>query len=383
MISEFNSSSIVTAHGGLGIEDVTPQSKYGLRSVKDESQDCSRTCSLPPVCFANCDEIWDLMCKMDLKYQRNPDLFKDHPILGPQMRAILLDWIMDVCEAYKMHRETLYLAIDYLDRYLAVQKNVPKAHLQLIGITCLFVAAKLEEIYPPKLKTFAYVTDGACSEAEILDMELVLMKTLKWKLTPITPATWVNIYLQILAYRNGAIICTRSGADFIRSSIRDTNKPSDARLIKHLYDRIDYVRIIRLVDLSILDAQSLNFTYSLLSAAAIFHTKGRAAALSASGFSWDQIATCVNWMAPAATVLRRHEIPPVLPAIDEVSDESRHLIQSHCVTLEMLNDAEALATSKICSPLNTNSEGGLLTPPHSGEKSGFPRRAKQSQSPRY
>jgi cyclin E len=136
------------------------------------------------------------------------------------------------------------------------------------------VAAKLEEIYPPKLKTFAYVTDGACSEGEILDMELVLMKQLKWKLTPITPATWVNIYLQILAYRSGPIVCTRSGSDFVRSSIRDSNKPSDARLIKHLYDRVDYVRVIRLVDLAILDAQSLNFTYSMLSAAAIYHIKG-------------------------------------------------------------------------------------------------------------
>lgn len=113
-------------------------------------------------------------------------------------------------------------------------------------------------------------------------MELVLMKTLKWKLTPITPATWVNIYLQILAYQSGAIICTRSGADFIRSSIRDTNKPSDARLIKHLYDRIDYVKVIRLVDLAILDAQSLNFTYSMLSAAAIFHVKGNLLALNFS-----------------------------------------------------------------------------------------------------
>lgn len=117
------------------VEEVTPQSKYGLRSSKDYSiEDISnRTCSLPSVCFANSEEIWDLMCKMDLKYQRNPNLFKFQQNLGPQMRAILLDWIMDVCEAYKMHRETLYLAIDYLDRYLAIQKNVPKAHLQLIG----------------------------------------------------------------------------------------------------------------------------------------------------------------------------------------------------------------------------------------------------------
>ena len=44
------------------------------------------------------------------------------------------------------------------------------------GITCLFVAAKVEEIYPPKIAEFAFVTDSACSENEILDMELIILK---------------------------------------------------------------------------------------------------------------------------------------------------------------------------------------------------------------
>lgn len=44
-----------------------------------------------------------------------------------------------------------------------------------IGITCLFMAAKIEEIYPPKLNEFAYVTDGACTDADLLDMEKILL----------------------------------------------------------------------------------------------------------------------------------------------------------------------------------------------------------------
>jgi hypothetical protein len=137
--SQSDEESVISAFSslvepGIGIEEVTPQSKYALRSSKDLVEGVPRSCSLPSVCFANCEEIWDLMCKMDLKYQRDPNFFKYQPYLGPQMRSILLDWIMDVCESYKMHRETLYLAIDYVDRYLAIQKDVPKAHLQLIGM---------------------------------------------------------------------------------------------------------------------------------------------------------------------------------------------------------------------------------------------------------
>ena len=44
------------------------------------------------------------------------------------------------------------------------------------GITCLSISAKIEEIYPRNLSEFAYVTDGACLENEILEKELVILK---------------------------------------------------------------------------------------------------------------------------------------------------------------------------------------------------------------
>lgn len=95
--------------------------------------DPSRPSPLPPVTFGDHKQIWEMMCLTDLKYTKDANVFKNHPVLTPQMRSILLDWIMDVCEAYHLHRETLYLAVDYLDRYLATQNNVLKNHLQLIG----------------------------------------------------------------------------------------------------------------------------------------------------------------------------------------------------------------------------------------------------------
>ncbi|KAG5205066.1 hypothetical protein JEQ12_019511 [Ovis aries] len=83
-----------------------------------------------------------------------------------------------VCEVYTLHRETFYLAQDFFDRFMLTQKDINKNMLQLIGITSLFIASKLEEIYAPKLQEFAYVTDGACSEEDILRMELAILKLL-------------------------------------------------------------------------------------------------------------------------------------------------------------------------------------------------------------
>lgn len=49
-------------------------------------------------------------------------------------------------------------------------------HCLFAGITCLFLASKMEEIYPPKIQQFAEVTDGACTEAEIFAMEVAILK---------------------------------------------------------------------------------------------------------------------------------------------------------------------------------------------------------------
>ncbi|RMC09045.1 hypothetical protein DUI87_14049 [Hirundo rustica rustica] len=140
--------------------------------------DPTRATPLPALGWANRDDVWKNMINKEEIYVRDKFYMQRHPQLQPKMRAILLDWLMEVCEAYKLHRETFYLAQDFFDRFMATQQDVVKTLLQLIGVTSLFIAAKLEEIYPPKLHQFAYVTDGACTEDEIISMELIIMKLL-------------------------------------------------------------------------------------------------------------------------------------------------------------------------------------------------------------
>merc|ERR1712037_461466 len=129
---------------------------------------------------------------MGYQRDRSSILLSKHPTYTARMRTILLDWLIEVCEVYRLHRETFYLSADFFDRYMSRTLDVRKTKLQLIGVTCLFIGAKIEEIYPPKLQEFAYVTDGACTEEEILNMELMILKGLNWGLSPMTPNGWMR-----------------------------------------------------------------------------------------------------------------------------------------------------------------------------------------------
>lgn len=130
--------STLSIDDSLSGRSTPPRSRVSISSNNNGAPakaevDPNRPSPLPPVTFGDHKQIWEMMCITDCKYRKDANLFKNHPVLTPQMRSILLDWIMDVCEAYHLHRETMYLAIDYLDRYLATQNNVLKNHLQLIG----------------------------------------------------------------------------------------------------------------------------------------------------------------------------------------------------------------------------------------------------------
>ena len=62
------------------------------------------------------------------------------------------------------------LAINYIDRFLS-SEVAPRRKLQLVGITCMLVAAKYEEIYAPQIEDFCYITDNTYTRDEVLAME--------------------------------------------------------------------------------------------------------------------------------------------------------------------------------------------------------------------
>ncbi|KAJ4911684.1 Cyclin-B1-2 [Raphanus sativus] len=102
--------------------------------------------------------------------------------MNEKMRAILVDWLLEVHIKFELNLETLYLTVNIIDRFLSV-KAVPKRELQLVGISALLIASKYEEIWPPQVNDLVYVTDNAYNNKQILVMEKTILGNLEWYLT--------------------------------------------------------------------------------------------------------------------------------------------------------------------------------------------------------
>ncbi|XP_053127346.1 G1/S-specific cyclin-E1 [Hemicordylus capensis] len=316
-------------------------------SFVHQSLPSARASPLPMLGWANKDDLWKNMLNKEQTYVRDKLYMQRHPVLQPKMRVILLDWLMEVCEVYKLHRETFYLAQDFFDRFMATQHNIVKTLLQLIGISSLFIAAKLEEIYPPKLRQFAYVTDGACREEEILSMELIIMKALNWNLSPLTVVSWLNIYMQV-AYLN---------------EIYEALLPQ--------YPQQIFVQIAELLDLCVMDVGCLEYTYGVLAASAVYHFSSCELMQRVSGYELRDIEDCVRWMVPFAMAIGEEGTSTLRP-FPGIPSEDLHNIQTHISTFDLLDKAELkkamLAEKNRSSPLPL----GVLTPPQSSKKLPLP-----------
>lgn len=116
--------------------------------------------------------------------------------LNAAMRCILVDWLVDVALEYSMGEDTLHLAVSLIDRFLSVF-DIPKEKLQLVGTTAMMIAAKFEEIYPPDLSEFVYVTDDTYTKKQVMRMERIMLDSLEFQITTPTPLTFATKYLKM------------------------------------------------------------------------------------------------------------------------------------------------------------------------------------------
>ncbi|KAI8428327.1 hypothetical protein MSG28_002521 [Choristoneura fumiferana] len=105
------------------------------------------------------------------------------------MRALLVDWMVEVQESFELNHETLYLAVKLVDLFLTKssqtqpeREHLTKEELQLLGASALFIASKFDERIPPLVDDFLYICDGAYSLSQLLKMEITILRTVNFDL---------------------------------------------------------------------------------------------------------------------------------------------------------------------------------------------------------
>ena len=122
--------------------------------------------------------------------------------ITPRMRVILLDWLLSVHVRFKLLQETYQLCIDLIDRFLQT-KAVARDQFQLLGVSCMHVAAKYEEIYPPTVEDYVFVTDNTFTAQQIREQEILVLRFLHYQISrPLT----IQFLRQLSAEGNADIV---------------------------------------------------------------------------------------------------------------------------------------------------------------------------------
>ncbi|CAH8433130.1 unnamed protein product [Heterobilharzia americana] len=129
--------------------------------------------------YLNHDRVFRYLFTQDLKSVSyyEADFLKRHR-LTESVRATLCDWMIKVQQYLKLRTESLHLAVNLVDQYTWRRVTLYPSEYQLLGITAIFIAAKLIERFPPSTKTLCYLTENSYSSKQLLDLEFQVLKTL-------------------------------------------------------------------------------------------------------------------------------------------------------------------------------------------------------------
>ncbi|CAH2071159.1 unnamed protein product [Thlaspi arvense] len=196
----------------------------------------------PKMCGPFVTDIYEYLRELEVKPKLRPlpdYIEKVQKDVTPSMRGVLVDWLVEVAEEYNLVPETFYLTVSYIDRFMSL-KTVNKQKLQLVGVSAMLIASKYEEISPPKVEDFCYITENTYTKQDVVKMEADILLALQFELGRPT----INSFIR----------------RFTRVAQEDFKVP-------HL--QLEPLSCY-LSELSILDYKTVKFVPSLLAASAVF-----------------------------------------------------------------------------------------------------------------
>lgn len=191
-------------------------------------------------------------------YYASPHYLQYQPEVNEKMRMILIDWLIDVHLKFKLHPETMFLAVNLIDRYLSCVNTkhnpstyIPRAQLQLVGVCGMLLAAKYEEIWPPEVKECVHISANTYTREEVIQMERNMCAALSFRLTVPTAFPFASRLWSVL-----------EGEDFLGLHASDEECAQQFALLRHATGFF--------LEHALLDYKCLQFTPSQVGNAAVF-----------------------------------------------------------------------------------------------------------------
>lgn len=208
----------------------------------------------------------DYYCELQERLSNvlNPNYFETQTMLNPWMRTVLLDWMMDLCTQLGFKRATFHLSCSLVDISLSKLEPINSKWLQLLGVSCLEIAAKSEEICSPPLKMYAYATCNAYSTTEIIEFEQKILSLLNWKVNFPTLATWANLI-------------SSKWDSWLRIKINNNNNDRFRTMPffrMNLMNDYLFQRFFYCIDMAVLNVETLNFDGCKFLSAILYITIG-------------------------------------------------------------------------------------------------------------
>ena len=116
--------------------------------------------------------------------------------ITPEMRAMVVDWLLEVHQIFHFQEKCLFTTIQLMDKYLS-KKLISIDQFQLLALTSLNIASKQEEVEYPILDNFITISKNTVTKQEMIDMENDLISTIKFDILSPTVLDFFQIYASI------------------------------------------------------------------------------------------------------------------------------------------------------------------------------------------
>jgi len=162
------------------------------------------------MCSEYAVEIFEYIRRLEKTVMPDPNYMDTQTNVTWNHRSVLITWMIEVQTKFQLLPETLYLAVNIVDRFLSI-RIVDIDKMQLVAVSAFLIACKYEEVTHPSIENYIGVTEHQYTETDIKKSEIYLLSSLNFVLHYPNPMS----YLRRISKAEGYDLPSRTLAKYL------------------------------------------------------------------------------------------------------------------------------------------------------------------------